>query len=137
MGEATPTLLTGALRAYGSEIRAELAQAGMGDVPASGSWLVGHLARGPGNVTELAASLGRTKQAVSLLVDELARRGYLEVNRDPGDRRQLRLNLTARGRAAAAAVARATARVDSRLSPPAAESRSALHASLRALAGRT
>lgn len=133
-GEATPTLLAVALRAYGNEIRAELANSGMADVPPSGSWVLGHLARQPENVTKLAASLGRTKQAVSLLVDALARAGYVEVSRDPGDRRQLQLNLTDRGRTAAAAIARATTRVDSRLSPPG--SRSALRASLRALAGR-
>jgi catechol 2,3-dioxygenase-like lactoylglutathione lyase family enzyme len=38
-----------------------------------------------------------TKQAVSLVIDVLVNRGYLERHSDPGDRRRVVLELTARG----------------------------------------
>ncbi len=47
--------------------------------------------------SEIAARLGVTKQAARLMVEELARLGYVERGVDPGDRRRRPIGLTHRG----------------------------------------
>ncbi|MEU9736328.1 MarR family winged helix-turn-helix transcriptional regulator [Streptomyces sp. NPDC048002] len=59
--------------------------------------------------TELAAHLGVTKQAASQLVDELARKGYVERRPHPGDARARLVVLTERGRACTRAAEEAMA----------------------------
>ena len=53
--------------------------------------------------TALAARAGITKQAISQLVRELEKRGYVELARDPGDTRAKIVRLTERGVALRAA----------------------------------
>lgn len=60
-------------------------------------------------VTDLAAHLGVTKQAASQLVDELARKGYVERRPHPGDARARLVVLTERGRACTRAAEEAAA----------------------------
>ncbi|MFH8801774.1 MarR family winged helix-turn-helix transcriptional regulator [Streptomyces sp. NPDC017936] len=48
-------------------------------------------------VTDLAVHLGVTKQAASQLVDEMARKGYVERRPHPGDARARLVVLTERG----------------------------------------
>jgi len=59
--------------------------------------------------------LGVSKQAAGQLVDVLVLRGYLERTVDPQDRRKLTINLTERGRAAAAAQNVALKKIDAEL----------------------
>ena len=47
--------------------------------------------------SELAASMGVSKQALNYLLGELERLGYLERGADPDDRRSRRIALTRRG----------------------------------------
>jgi DNA-binding MarR family transcriptional regulator len=60
-------------------------------------------------VTDLAVHLGVTKQAASQLVDELARKGYVERLPHPGDARARLVVLTERGRACTRAAEEAAA----------------------------
>jgi len=61
------------------------------------------LAGGPRGMAELAGILGVEKAALTGLVDRVERRGLAERTAVPGDRRALRVTLTAAGRQAAAA----------------------------------
>ncbi len=129
---AIPVLLSLALRSYGRAIRTALSAAGMDDLPGSGSWIVGQLARSPATISELARPLATTKQATSRLAETLADRGYLAAERDSKDRRLVRLHLTTRGRRAAEVVAQA---VDGQDAALAGADASSLRRALRVLAG--
>jgi DNA-binding MarR family transcriptional regulator len=56
------------------------------------------LARGDARLTELAARLSTSKQALVFVVDRLERDGYLVRVADPEDRRAKRIQLTQAGR---------------------------------------
>ncbi len=110
-----PALLRGARGAYGQTIAAMLAAAGFDDLPRNGPFVVGGMANHGGAAVEMIQSLGVSRQAASQLIDTLVLRGYLDrqVNRD--DRRRMDIELTERGRAAAAVVRAAVKKVDRRL----------------------
>jgi DNA-binding MarR family transcriptional regulator len=57
---------------------------------------------GPGSQHELARLLGKAPGIIVAEVDELERKGLVERNRDPQDRRRSRVTPTAAGRAALA-----------------------------------
>ncbi len=108
-------LLRMALRQYGREIRRRLAEQGMSDLPRSGSWVLGLLAEGELGPKELAHRLGGSKQGLSRLSQTLVDRGYAGRVPDPRDRRRVLLQLTPRGREAAAVVGLAVQTQDLRL----------------------
>jgi DNA-binding MarR family transcriptional regulator len=98
-------------------MRRALEDAGYGDIPKNGLYVIGGLALGAGD-TPLAAlirDLRISKQAAGQLVDALVGRGYLSRAVDEQDRRRLVVTLTERGRAAAAIQASARERVDAAL----------------------
>ena len=109
-------LLQRALRLYGREIRKRLASHGMSDLPRSGSWVLGTLAGGELGPQELALKLGTSKQGLSRLSQTLVDRGYATRMPDPSDGRRVLLQLTSRGREAAALVRLAVQSQDVRLS---------------------
>jgi len=110
-----PALLRVARRAYGSAIREALADAGFEDLPHNGPFVIAAIARTGAPLSEIIDQLGVSKQAAGQLVDTLVIRGYLERSIDPEDRRRLRVRLTDRGAAAAAATRAAVERVDAAL----------------------
>jgi DNA-binding MarR family transcriptional regulator len=112
---ATPTLMRAARGVYAQSIRTELHAIGVDDLPRNGATLLAGIAATGGPRPDLPAGLGVTKQAVSQAVEILARRGYLERNTDPGDRRRISLVLTPRGLQVVDAVARGVESVDARL----------------------
>jgi DNA-binding MarR family transcriptional regulator len=112
---AFPALLRAARTAYGSAIRASLAEAGCDDVPRNGSYVIGAIARTGAPLSQIIRELGGSKQAAGQLVDTLVMRGYLDRSVDPGDRRRLTISLTDRGHAAATVVRSAVERVDAGL----------------------
>jgi DNA-binding MarR family transcriptional regulator len=112
---ATPTLIRAARGAYAQAIRAELLESGMDDMPRNGIFVLAGVASTGGPRQDLATNLGVTKQAVSLLIDTLVTRGYLERGADPDDRRRLVLELTDRGRRVLDAAGRGIATVDAKL----------------------
>jgi DNA-binding MarR family transcriptional regulator len=112
-----PALLRHARVAYGSAMRRGLEDAGYGDIPKNGLYVIGGLALGEGDVplAVLIRDLRISKQAAGQLVDTLVNRGYLARAVDEQDRRRLVVTLTDRGRAAAATQKAARERVDAAL----------------------
>jgi DNA-binding MarR family transcriptional regulator len=97
-------LLTMAFRLLIDGLHGELAARGWeGMRPAFGFVLLA-LSSGPATGTELAATLGTSKQAVSQLVDDLVAAGYAVRTVHPDDARARHIALTGRGHLVLAAV---------------------------------
>lgn len=109
-----PALLRAARGAYGHAVRQRLA-ADFEDLPGNGPYVLGGMANHHNSAGDLIRQLGVSKQAASQLIDTLVLRGYLERRIDPADRRRLLIELTDRGRAAAAAVRAGVLAVDTEL----------------------
>jgi DNA-binding MarR family transcriptional regulator len=112
---ATPTLMRAARGVYAQSIRTELQAIGADDLPRNGATLLAGIAAAGRTRPDLPGGLGVTKQAISQAIETLARRGYLERNPDPGDRRRISLTLTSRGQEVFDAVVRGVESVDARL----------------------
>ena len=110
-----PALLRASRGAYGHAIRERLAAAGFDDLPRNGPFVLGGMTNRGVATAQLVRQLGVSKQAASQLIDTLVLRGYLERRVDPDDRRRMTIELTDRGRAAAAAVREAVEAVDDEL----------------------
>jgi DNA-binding MarR family transcriptional regulator len=110
-----PALLRAARGAYAIAIRERLAAAGFDDLPRNGAYVLGGMANHGGSASGLVRQLGITKQATSQLLDTLVLRGYLERRSDPVDRRRMIVELTDRGRGAAAAVREGVEEVEDEL----------------------
>ncbi len=79
------------------DLHEELARRGWDDVrPAYGFALLA-VRESPATVTDLARWLGMTKQAASVLVDQMATADLVRRTQDPGDRRAWQVSLTRRG----------------------------------------
>ena len=109
-----PALLRASRGAYGHAVRTRLA-ADFEDLPGNGPYVLGGMANYGNSAGNLIRQLGVTKQAASQLIDTLVIRGYLERRVDPDDRRRMLIELTDRGRAAAAAVRAGVVAVDTEL----------------------
>jgi DNA-binding MarR family transcriptional regulator len=112
-----PVLLRHARTAYAVAMRTALAEAGYGDIPKNGLYVIGGLARQAGNhpLGQLIEDLRLSKQAAGYLVDTLVTHGYLDRQVDSEDRRRLTIDLTQRGRGAAKVLIAAGATVDAEL----------------------
>jgi DNA-binding MarR family transcriptional regulator len=110
-----PALLRAARGAYGGAVRKRLTEGGFDDLPANGPYVLGGMANQGGNAGGLVRELGISKQAASQLIDTLVLRGYLTREGDPDDRRRMLIELTERGRAAAAATRAGVEEVDAEL----------------------
>jgi DNA-binding MarR family transcriptional regulator len=110
-----PALLRHARNTYGSAMRRALTEAGYDDIPGNGLYVIGALALDPMALAEIIEGLAVSKQAAGQLVDTLVLRGYLDREVDAEDRRRLRVNLTARGRAAAEVQSAVRDRIDAEL----------------------
>jgi DNA-binding MarR family transcriptional regulator len=117
-GGHAPTALAWQLRralaAHRLAIAVALRRAGCDDLPPRALWAIDALRDGDRSAAELARLLGVSRQAMSPLVELLVRTGYVARGRDAHDRRRISLRLTARGRVASTAIARACAHVESR-----------------------
>jgi DNA-binding MarR family transcriptional regulator len=112
-----PALLRHARTAYAVAMRTALAEAGYGDIPKNGLYVIGGLALQADNhpLGQLIEHLRLSKQAAGYLVDTLVTRGYLDRQVDNEDRRRLTIDLTERGRGAAKVLIAAGATVDAEL----------------------
>jgi DNA-binding MarR family transcriptional regulator len=110
-----PVLLKPGRGVYGLFIRDALAEAGFGDMPASGGYVIRLVAPGITPLSDVISDLGISKQRASELLDTLVLRGYLERSADPADRRRVLVALTDRGQAASDAVYAAVLDIDTRL----------------------
>ena len=100
---------------YGHAVRAQLAEADLDDLPRNGPYVLGGIVNQGSSAGQLVRQLGVSKQAASQLIDTLVLRGYLERQVDPEDRRRVKIEVTDRGRAAAAAVRAGVQAVDAEL----------------------
>jgi DNA-binding MarR family transcriptional regulator len=131
---AVPALLRLGRDVYAQAIRAELAEAGIDDLPRNGGVILAGIDIAGGPRPDLPGELGVTKQAVSQLIDVLVSRGYLERGSDPGDRRRIALELTGKGREVVEAMRRGIAEIDRQLAKRlSAEHVEAMHAAFVAL----
>src|SRR3954447_18048609 len=131
-----PALLRAARGAYGKAISAQLATGGFDDVPRNGSYVLGGMVNHGGSAGGLIREMGISKQVASQLIDTLVLRGYLERMPDTEDRRRVAIDVTERGRAAAAAIAAGVQAVDAELAALiSAEQLAGMRAGLMALAG--
>lgn len=87
-------------------------EAGCADVPPAAEVLLNAMEWSGGSLEAVVRFLGISKQAVSQMVDTLVDRGYLERERDPADRRRLKIALTERGHVAGRAGRAAIQQVD-------------------------
>jgi DNA-binding MarR family transcriptional regulator len=110
-----PALLRSARAAYRDATRRAVDAAGFEDLPPNGAYVVGAIARGGSQLSDIISGLAVSKQAGGQLVDTLVLRGYLERSIDPADRRRFTVTLSERGNAAAAAVRSAIAEIDAEL----------------------
>jgi DNA-binding MarR family transcriptional regulator/catechol 2,3-dioxygenase-like lactoylglutathione lyase family enzyme len=131
---AAPALLRLGRDVYAQAIRAELAEAGIDDLPRNGGVILAGIDIAGAPRPDLPGELGVTKQAVSQLIDVLVSRGYLERGADPGDRRRIALELTGKGREVVEAIRRGIGEIDRQLAKRlSAEQVEAMHAALIAL----
>jgi len=100
------------VRAVAEHTRAELAAQGFTDLRPVHNAVFAQVYGAGARITDVAAQLGVTKQAVTLLVDELEAGGYVERVPDPSDGRAKLVRLTGRGRAAGRVALRSAQRVD-------------------------
>jgi DNA-binding MarR family transcriptional regulator len=110
-----PALLRAARGSYAQAIRVHLAEAGFDDLPRNGGFVLGGMANHGGSAVDMIRGLGVSKQAASQLIDTLVLRGYLTRDMNPDDRRRMTVELTDRGRAAAAAVRSGVEMIDAEL----------------------
>ena len=110
-----PAMLRGARGAYATTIVALLAAAGFDDLPRNGPFVLGGMANHGDSAVDLIRGLGVSRQAASQLIDVLVLRGYLDRQINPDDRRRMDIELTERGRAAAAVIRAAVGQVHRQL----------------------
>jgi DNA-binding MarR family transcriptional regulator len=105
MAEAPPERLGAVarrlVRGVSDRTRRELAAAGYPDVRPVHNLVFALVGRDGARITDMAARLRMTKQAVTAMVDHLEARGYVRRVPDPGDGRAKLVELTERGIAAA------------------------------------
>ncbi len=112
---ATPTLMRLARGVYAQSIRAELHALGIDDLPRNTAAVLAGIDNSDGPRSDLARELGITKQAVSLVIDTLVNRGYVERRPDADDRRRVGLELTDAGREVLEAAVRGVEAVEHQL----------------------
>jgi DNA-binding MarR family transcriptional regulator len=105
----TPLLLLLVLaeRHLTDTLQEHLIEAGFGDHRVAHHHVMAHITHDGLRLTDLADKAGITKQAMSELVTDLERLGYLQRSNDPRDGRAKMIGFTDRGRAAAEAATRA------------------------------
>lgn len=78
-------------------LHAAHAAAGFTDIGRSDGFVFRSLAARPMTVSELAGRLEITKQGAAQIIEDMERRGYVEREPDPGDRRARLVCLSPRG----------------------------------------
>jgi DNA-binding MarR family transcriptional regulator len=115
--EDTPLLLLLVLadRHVAAALQQHLIAAGFHDHRLVHHTVMAHVTYDGIRLTELAARAGVTKQAMSELVTDLVKLGYLQTKPDPADRRAKLITFADRGRRAVDAATKAFGTMDKRL----------------------
>ena len=99
-GQTVPALVQALARSGTERLRADFAAQGMPGLRPLHAVLLVPLLGGGRHASDLAETLGVTRQAVAQVVTRLEQDGYLTRVTDPGDARAKLICLTPRGRAA-------------------------------------
>jgi len=99
-GQTVPALVQLLARSGAERLRADFADQGMGGLRPLHALLLIPLLGGGRHASDLAETLGVSRQAVAQVVTRLEGDGYLTRIADPGDARARLICLTPRGRAA-------------------------------------
>lgn len=92
-------LLFGGFRVLAQRGTAELAARGFADIRPVHDFALRSIASGAENASELGRRMSVSKQAAAKTIGVLEERGYVSREPDAHDRRQVRVRVTARGRA--------------------------------------
>ena len=107
-----------------------------GPLTASHARLLDHLTPDGARVTDLAARMRITKQALGQLAGQLADRGYVEIVADPTDRRAKLVRCTSRGQSTRDAILAVAAAVEERWRAEVGDGRYAVFRAVLAELGR-
>jgi DNA-binding MarR family transcriptional regulator len=99
-GQTVPALVQLLARSGAERLRADFAGQGMAGLRPLHALLLVPLLGGGRHASDLAETLGVSRQAVAQVVTRLERDGYVQRIDDPGDARAKLICLTSRGRAA-------------------------------------
>jgi DNA-binding MarR family transcriptional regulator len=110
-----PALLEIASETAFTAFRADLIEAGYGEIRPNHGCVFRFVHEDGMRLTELATLAGMTKQSVGEIVDDLTGRGYVERVPDPADRRAKLIRLTQRGEEVQAAALEIFAAQEQRL----------------------
>ncbi|MGE0066944.1 MAG: MarR family winged helix-turn-helix transcriptional regulator [Solirubrobacterales bacterium] len=110
-----PALLEIASEAAYVAFRADLIEAGYGDIRPNHGCVFRFVHEDGMRLTELATLASMTKQSVGEIVDDLGERGYVERVPDPADRRAKLIRLTEKGETAQAVALEIFAALEKRL----------------------
>src|SRR5262245_1979806 len=108
-------LLVLAYQEFVIELREAVARQGFTDQGRSDGYVLRALGAQPMTTSELAERLEISKQGAAQIVDDMERRGYVERQPDPNDKRARLLHLAPRGRDALAAARRFHQRYERKL----------------------
>jgi DNA-binding MarR family transcriptional regulator len=89
-----------AARAYSERALTLLHEKGFDDITLFHTALIANLAIEGSQITEIAEKAGMTKQAMGQLANELEAKGYVLKERDPEDKRALKVSFTLKGKEA-------------------------------------
>jgi DNA-binding MarR family transcriptional regulator len=109
-----PGLMEVVEEALFAEFRAELVEAGYGDIRPTHGCIFRFIREEPLRLTELASLAGMTKQSIGEVIDNLVQLGYVKRVPDPQDRRAKLICLTERGEEAQKTGRRLFAKVEQR-----------------------
>src|ERR687887_143475 len=107
-------LLRACWEAVRTRIRDDLIAGGFDDIGAAHLAVFQYPSPRGERVTTLADRAGMSRQAITYVIRELEGKGYLELRRDPSDRRASLVHLTKRGEAAIRAIRASVGRVERR-----------------------
>lgn len=111
-GRHLGVLLRGVWHGFLDELFARLAAEGFDDLRPAYSPVFQHIERGGTRIGVLAERAQMTNQSMGYLVDALERRGYVQRQPDPADRRAALVVITDRGRDEIAAARRLIAEIE-------------------------
>lgn len=96
-GTSLGRLLRDAFDAYHALVVAKVRETGFQDITPAQAQVIAHIDGSPIRALDLAARMGISKQALSVMITELSKKGYVALQSDPQDGRAKKIALSKRG----------------------------------------
>lgn len=96
-GTSLGRLLRDAFDAYHALVVAKVREAGFQDITPAQAQVIAHMDGSPIRALDLAARMGISKQALSVMIAELSKKDYVALQSDPQDGRAKKIALSNRG----------------------------------------